>query len=276
MNKHLIQAFSLLCTAATVYGADLVSIKAESAKNFYNGDKLSVVDGVFTIPAQSKVKAPGGYFYLEKAPVNLDSPYRLSGEFKSVSGESGNRIRFGLILLTAKTSPLNARSINIVPDSETVLLADCSAADKKVKIKDGANWKQDGISLIAFNIDPTGKQRDLPNNHLSKGLITAVRPVSDGVELELNAPVGQYYPAGTPVRAHRASWTYFYAGATAAALGNDWKKIEVVIPPGAIPAATLKRWWFGTKYAMIVVESIDSKKGVMFRNLTLTELPATK
>lgn len=169
----------------------LVSIKAESAKNFYNGDKLSVVDGVFTIPAQSKVKAPGGYFYLEKAPVNLDSPYRLSGEFKSVSGESGNRIRFGLILLTAKTSPLNARSINIVPDSETVLLADCSAADKKVKIKNGTNWKQDGICLIAFDVDPTGKQRDLPNNHLSKGLITAVRPVSDGVELELNAPVGR-------------------------------------------------------------------------------------
>ena len=276
MNKHLIQAFSLLCAAATVWGADPVSVKADSAKNFYNGDKLIAADGIFTMQPQSKVKAPGGYFYLEKAPVNLDSPYRLSGEFKSVSGESGNLIRFGLILLTAKKSPLNARSINIVPNSETVLLADCRAADKKVKIKDGANWKQDGISLIAFDVDPTGKQRDLPNNHLSKGLITAVRPVSDGVELELNAPVGQNYPAGTPVRAHRASWTYFYVGASATALGDDWKKIEVVIPPGAIPAATLKRWWFGTKYAMIVVESIDSKKGVMFRNLTLTELPATK
>ena len=146
MNKHLIQAFSLLCTVATVYGADPVSVKAVSAKNFYNGDKLIAADGIFTMLAQSKVKAPGGYFYLEKAPVNLDSPYRLSGEFKSVNGESGNRIRFGLILLTAKKSPLNARSINIVPNSETVLLADCSATDRKVKIKNGANWKQDGVA----------------------------------------------------------------------------------------------------------------------------------
>ena len=77
-------------------------------------------------------------------------------------------------------------------------------------------------------------------------------------------------------KGYRYYLDHLLQGSGATALGDDWKKIEVVIPPGAVPAANLNRWWLGTEYAMIVVESIDSKKGVMFRNLILTELPVKK
>ncbi len=249
--------------------AEPVKLEANNKARFYNGDKLKCENGEFTIMPWKEEQVRGGYFYLDSIPVDTTKKYRLSGEFKLIPGSQANQIRFGIVPSSAQKRQIEARSIFINPGSETELASDCKADDTSITLKDMGNWKGENISLVAFNVK--SDQSDLPNNNITPTIKSIVK--KDGVfEVSLTGKCGKNYPAGTMVREHFAGYSYFYAGGVAVPLTADWKKTEAIIPAGEVAEASIKRWWVGTKYASVIIESKSTDAGIMFRNVKLEEI----
>ena len=90
-----------------------------------------------------------------------------------------------------------------VPESETVLTRPVNKKDRSIWIKNGGNWKA-GDFRIAFDIDPDGKQMDLPNRKLSvSGIEQITQRSKDEWEVKLSSPAGQSAQSGSPVRQQR-------------------------------------------------------------------------
>jgi hypothetical protein len=261
------RALFLLCVAVTATVlATGESLTIDNPENILvlGGIKLSCSAGEFT------AAGTGALYGKKYLPINTAKHYRLSGEFKAAPGSAaGDYIRFGLVPST-EWSQIQPVNINIVPGTATELAADCKETDTIIKLKDASKWKGNILTVVAFDVDPGDKMRDMPNFNISKTGAVKLEQ-KDGIWLlTLKQPCGRNYPAGTAVREHCAGWSLIYAGSPKLELKPEWQKIDVVIEPGEVAQANINRWWQGTQKTSFCIEAAG--KGVVFRNLELKEV----
>lgn len=259
MKKSLILACCLAAIAAI--GTEVLTVD----ENSFNGTgKITLNDGIFNMEGNCNL------YYRKKLPVDTSSEYRLSGEFRATEASGTNDfIRLGLLPLTDKRI-IGPSNINIVKDTDTELAADCVATDTVLKVRDASKWKASAIGAAAFNTDPSGKLRDLPNFDLSPVGIESIEKRDDIWLVKLKAPCGKNHPAGTPIREHQAGWSLIYAGSAKYQLTNEWVKLESIIPAGEVTTASIKNWWKGTRHTTFNINL--SGKSAQFRNLKLEKI----
>lgn len=217
-------------------------------------------------------------FFTKLVPVDTGKRYRLSGEFRLAPDSDELSVIFAIVPHTADGTRIYGPNICFVPDSETVLVADARKGDAELKVKDTTKWDRaaaSSIGKVAFGIDPSGKQGDLPNFNLSP-FISKV--TSDGV-VTLKKPMEKDYPAGTSVRLH-LDRKFFGIFRGFEKLGDRWKTLDVIVSPGSLRrplvAPSLYDWWPGTTKAAILLypfvpKGMPKGSGILFRNIKLEE-----
>ena len=131
-------------------------------------------------------------FFTKLVPVDTGKRYRLSGEFRLAPDSDELSVVFAIVPHTADSTRIYGPNICFVPDSETVLFSNVRKGDTVLKVKEAAKWDRaaaSAIGKIAFDIDPSGKQGDLPNFNLSPfiskvtsdGVVTLKKPMEKGL-----------------------------------------------------------------------------------------------
>ena len=268
MNKLFSSIFSprkkLLFAAA--FSAVLPFAGAESflfnsPEDWSPSEKISVnADGSMAIKGM-------GILFTHAEPFSVDPSVEstLSGEVKAMPGSSEkDRYYVAFLNFDKDMKRIEAREVNVVKGSETVLAADANPKDLSVKIKDGSQFKK-GMYIAANAKEDFS---DLPNRTVSRFPIQEVKKLSDGTfELTFKQPIAFTAKAGTPVRAHRGGW-YQYSGPCGEKLPKEWKKFTVTIK-GTAPGDHKKFWRPGTAFAKITVFGSGPSKVpfLAFRNL---------
>jgi hypothetical protein len=198
-----------------------------------------------------QVKGPGLLFYKKEFKVDPTQSYTLKAEFKSGNTKTPN-LFFGLICLDENKKHIATQYVNVLRGSETELTQACSAEDKVVKVKNAAAWKTDKYSYIAFDIDNSGKFKDLPNNKLSSMGLLKIKE-KDGIwNVTLKSSCGQTFPAGTKVRLHRSGGTYLYSIAINEPVLTEWTELEDDINGQTLAGFDSNKFKVGTKYVRII------------------------
>lgn len=201
------------------------------------------------------VVGPGTHcFSKELIPIDPAKAYKLSGWFRSI-GNAKSRIHLGYTPYDAKKEVIAPWNAACWPNSETVLAADCNADDTVVKIANGAAWGTYGGSVIAFDVDDSGKFADLPNRHISSLGIMKVVNKGQCWEVNLRSKCGRTYPAGTKVREHGSGNTHLFNAAGAEVVPTEWTQYSGTIRESAKSTMVNDQWAPGTAYVRIVIFS---------------------
>ncbi|HRU06266.1 MAG TPA: hypothetical protein P5137_10900 [Candidatus Brocadiia bacterium] len=206
-------------------------------------------------------------------PVAPGKVYTLSGWFRS-AGQEDSKIYFGYAPYDEKKRPIGPANVNPLAGTDTTLAQPCAKGDTVLKIKDGAKWSVLPHGCVAFDTDPSGEYKDLPNFNLSSFGIVKVEKKDDCWEVTLKTECGQDRPAGAPVRMHMSGGTYIYNAAGNATVPKDWKQFTGVIKGTAVAGAPSGQWWPGTRYVQILVLANFGQKDtavLMADDITLTE-----
>ena len=203
----------------------------------------------------------------ELIPVDNSKVYVLSGMFKSADAKKTN-IYFGLVPFDTNGDQIAPESVNAVDKTETELAVACSPGDTVIKIKDGSNWKiAKKNDLIAFDVDDSGKYRDLPNNNFAGSVINAEN--KDGAwELTLDKPCGKTYPAGTKVRQHKSGSSYMYIVYKGQFQSNEWANLSGTVKDARNYGAG--QFWPRTKAVKVVILAMGGGQ-IYFDDIKLEE-----
>ncbi|OGV50615.1 MAG: hypothetical protein A2017_06840 [Lentisphaerae bacterium GWF2_44_16] len=206
-------------------------------------------------------------------PVDKAKNYALSGWFKNSGDIHLKHVYFSLMPLDADKKQINAHEFNAypMPGNETFLTAPCIVGDTVLKIKDGSKWKEYQHGCIAFDVDASDENKDLPNSKLSSIGIKSVEKKDDYWSVTLKSKCGKNFPAGTKVREHAASSSYIYP-VTIKDLNQDdgWKKFEGKIGGMTKTIVTNDRFWPGTKFVRVGVHCGPGK--LVFSDIKLEEI----
>lgn len=217
--------------------------------------------------APDALEATGHALFISSAQMAVapGKSYKLSGEFRCAEGTSPRNIFFGLALYDAEGALIKPEYVFARKDTETQLVETAGKNSKSIKIRNASNWKSGKIYLAAFNIDPDGKQADLPNRKLSPS-IEKITIQEDGALLEFSAPLNESYPAGTPVRMHLMGAPYLYLAANNKPITTDWQQFSAIIRGD--------RLWSGTtKIAIVMILNYGSANAVtQWKDITLEEI----
>ena len=143
--------------------------------------------------------------------VDYTKLYKLEADLKVVSGGPATAY-FGFLPCDKNGTPIQASSVNQLPNSETAVAVAAKAGDKKLLLKSNAAWSSNGIWAVALNAKKD--LSDLPNTDLYN--VGAINNVNGMIEVALKAPLAKDVAAGTIVRAHLGGG-YMYTG--------GWKKL---------------------------------------------------
>ena len=259
--KRIASLIAIGC--ALVCAAEPVKLAPSQPKEFTDGAKLEVVDGVLA------VRQPGSFISKQHVAVDTAKPALLTLEYKLSPEAKPESIVFSLDVIDAKGVRFVGAHIFPIKETETELAADAKKGDKTLKIKDASQWQDLPLkrgTMVAFNVKED--LSDLPNRTVS-GLIDSVSPEG---EVTLRVPLRVGYPAGTRVRVHRDIGS-FGIGSTYRKAGEEWKKLTVKIAPDAADEAC--RWWkftdkVGVRFGF-VRGKIDEDAGVLIRNIEFTQ-----
>ncbi|MBE6357167.1 MAG: hypothetical protein E7058_08675 [Lentisphaerae bacterium] len=254
-----------LCAALQMSAAE--SSAPAAPADFIRGEQLlSAQNGVLTISKSSDL------YCKQRMPIDPAKRYRLSGEFRQTGNSGTCIVRFGVIPSTSQRQIIPA-SINVRPGTETELVADCSAKDTVIKVKNADKWSATPLDRVVFDIDPSPEMRDLPNFNIAKSAIKSIAAKGYHYEITLTAPCGMNFAAGTPVRIHRIGWIAMFCCGANNKLTGEWKKLSHTFETGTVAVDNIFRWWRGTEIAQIYLTfSIPAGQKVEFRNLRLEEI----
>ena len=256
-----------IAAALTVFNLCAAELAPAKPENFLFGNRITEKNGVLSVSKSSD------FYSKQRLNINTAKRYRLSGEFRQSAGNGTAIVRYGVIPHT-KQRQLVPASINIRPGTETELVADCKATDSVIKVKDASKWSSTPLDRVVFDIDPSGKLRDLPNFNISKTAVQSIVKKADHYEITLKGPCGMNFAAGSPVREHRIGWIAIFCCGANNKLTTEWKKLSHTFEPGTVAKDNIFRWWQGTELANIYMTiSVPAGQQVEFRNLKLEELP---
>ena len=243
--------------------AEPVKLTPSQPKEFTDGAKLEVVDGVLA------VRKPGSFMSKQHVAFDRTKPALLTLEYKLAPEAKPESFVVSLDVLDAKGIRIVGAHIFPIKTTETELAADVKKGDKTLKIKDASQWQNLPLkrgTMVAFNVRED--LSDLPNRTVS-GLIDSVSPEG---EVTLRVPLRVGYPAGTRVRVHRDIGS-FGIGSTYRKAGEEWQKLTVKIQPDAADEAC--RWWeFAEKAGVrfgFVRGKINEDAGILIRNIEFTQ-----
>lgn len=200
--------------------------------------------------------------------IDATKNYSLSGWFKN-SSSAPAKLLLGVIPYDKDRKQILSEEINIVPQTETALAAECSAEDTIIKVKDASKWKAGKGSSIAFNVSKD--YSDLPNRNLSMSGIAKIEKKDDYWEIHLEKLCGKDFTAGTGIREHIAGNTYIFPVIETIPPDSDWskfsKRINFIIDKGS--ACYTANWWGGTAFIKIIIICNESK--LLFDDIKLEE-----
>lgn len=263
----LMQLTAAATFAFTLSGAELTPAKPA---DFLFGNRLTEKDGVLSVSKSSD------FYSKNRLDINTAKRYRLSGEFRQTAGNGTGIVKFGVIPSTSQRQIIPA-SINVCPGTETELTADCKSTDTVIKVKDASKWSSTALDRVVFDVDPSGKMRDLPNFNISKSAVKSIVKKADHYEITLAAPCGNNFAAGTPVREQRIGWIAMFCCGANNKLTTQWKKLSHTFETGTVAKDNIFRWWQGTEKACVYMYlNVPAGQSIEFRNIKLEELPDTK
>lgn len=192
-------------------------------------------------------------------PVKEGAKYTVSGEFKLPEDLKNTvTLYFGFMPFTAEGKPISFGSIFVQSNVLGTLAEEIKQGDKKAVVKDTKGWKILPHSQLAFNAKTD--KADLPNFDLSPTILPKESTLKEDGTLELvfNTPAKKAYPAGTPVRLHRAGNTYVYAGSTNKK--GEWVKFSKTFPS----------FYKGCTQFKLGVNITGPKSNIEFKNISVT------
>lgn len=252
---------AVLAAAAFALQAEVVT-GISTLKDVNHPDRLEA-----TGEKQFKVKKTAWFTSSKKFPIAPGKSYRIKGEFRIAPGEQvKGRYSIGFYSVGKDGRIIDISNVCARPDTETELAAPVNPGDKVFKIKDGSKWVAKN-SYIAFDVDPSGKMRDLPCHTLSGSRIVRVGQKDGFWEVEVKNPVKTAYPAGAAVREHLGGWSYLCC--PTATPKAEWTALEWTVKPGASKKNTNRMWLFGAeKFITVMV----LPAGMEFRNVVVESI----
>ncbi len=202
---------------------------------------------------------------LKKIRVSPKKSYRVSCDILPLNGVVAE-IRIGIVPYL-KNIPANASGILPVKGTETELLRPCKPEDKVIYLKDCSKWQQ-LASCIAFDVDPDGLERDIPNFDLLKGQAVKWTRSGDGWEVTMNQAVQSALEKGVCVRQHIYSDPAILSPVKK--VSSAWQTIDFVIGPGiAAGAADTNKLFKGVTHAAFMLKCPAK---VLVKNVKIEEI----
>ena len=244
-NVKKLSIFMILASVCISASCAKVLFK-NSVDSWDNKNVKSIADGAFSVAGNNVILSS------DLIEVKDTSQYSLSGKFKGGSSKKG-KFFLGVAPYDKDKKQIRMIEVNPVYQSDTVLVEDCRANDKIIKIKNGLNWKQNSYVAIAFNTQKLLKE--LPNRDLSSRGIEKIEKKEGYWNVYLKNPCGKAYPAGTSVREHSAGSSYIYCSAFAKTATVGWKTASGTIGKIAVKANNhnRKNFWPGTCYVKVLL-----------------------
>lgn len=253
--KKLFSA-AVMLTALSLSAETLFTLSAP--QDFSTPKKLTAADNAL------ETTAPGWFMSLKPMEIDPAKTYRIEGEFRAAPGKAvKGKFCLGFYGMDKDGHVIQVSSVAVVEGSETELAAPVNAADTVLKIKDGSKWQNQGY--VAYDVDPSGKQRDLPCKTVINAITREVKKNGDVYEVVLAQPAGKNLAAGVAVRQHLAGWSFL--SSSRMDITADWQKISWTVKPGAEKKNTRRQWLFGSKKFICV---IVAPAGVQIRGITVS------
>ena len=210
-----------------------------------------------------KVKQTSWFLSAKKYPIDPAKTYKISGEFRAAQGAKvSGVIRIGFYPADEKGHLISVINVNCVPQSETELAETANVGDTILKVKDASKWQAKNYGYVAFDVDPSGKMRDIPCFTLSEAGIKRIEKSGNVWEVELHKPIKSAYAAGVAVREHLGGWGFQCSNPLVPA--EDWSSLSWTVKPGQARKNTREQWLFGAKQFIVV---LVLPEGVEFRNV---------
>ncbi len=202
---------------------------------------------------------------VKKIRVSPKKSYRVSCDILLLNGVVAE-VRIGIVPYL-KNIPANASGILPVKGTETELLRPCKPEDKVIYLKDCSKWQQ-LASCIAFDVDPDGLERDIPNFDLLKGQAVKWTRSGDGWEVTMNQAVQSALEKGVCVRQHIYSDPAILSPVKK--VSSAWQTIDFVIGPGiAAGAADTNKLFKGVTHAAFMLKCPAQ---VLVKNVKIEEV----
>ena len=247
---------AVMLTALTLSAENLFTLSAP--QDFNTPQKLTAAGDAL------ETAAPGWFMSMKQMEIDPAKTYRIEGEFRTAPGKTvKGKLSIGFYGLDKDGHVIQVTSVNAAAGSETELAAPVNAADTVLKIKDGSKWQNQGY--VAYDVDPSGKQRDLPCKTVLNAITKTVKKNGAVYEVTLAQPAGKNLAAGVAVRQHLPGWSFL--SSERVDITDGWRKISWTVKPGAEKKNTRHQWLFGSKKFICV---IVAPAGVQFRGVTVS------
>ena len=188
-----------------------------------------------------EMKGPGRFVSPGLFPVEKDSTFEISGQFRS-TGSIPSLIFIGLSCYNEEKQLIPTHSFRHIEKTETKLVRPCTSTDKVIVVEDASNWKSNTSCCIAFNIDDSGQYGDIPNFETSSFGIGKIVGSDHLWEIHLLREIGKKYSTNTKIREHISVGGYlhlrehiseeeylYYGGRIGAIVPNAWTKYTSTI-----------------------------------------------
>lgn len=201
--------------------------------------------------------------YKKRFKIDPDKFYSASVWVKSATETPS----FGYLCFTlfdADGKVIGEQNVRTVKGTFTELAAPCKAADKVIKIKNGAKWKKGNFFVVAFNAKKD--ESDLPNYSLSDAVVK-VEKKGGFFEVTLRKPVGKDLAAGTAVREHHVGngSPFYYGGGKVPTEWTQWKG-------KTIKGSQFRKGAVSAQVYLLCNWSKAAKQSMLFDNLTIEEI----
>lgn len=206
-------------------------------------------------------------FSKEKFTLDNTKKYTLSCDVKSL-GKKGN-ILLGFACFDKKGNEIPSAAVHYYPGTETTLIKTAYMGDTEIYIADGTKWETSKWACVAFDIDSSGKQKDIPNKKLNSLGITNVSKVDNGWKISLAKPLKKDWQSGTYVREHKnfTNRNFVYIQPQ---MPQKWKNIKGSCQGVARGNPRSGQWWPGTvEFRIFFMANILDGKEIYVDNFKL-------
>ena len=250
---------TVICAAVMAALPAFAEIVEYNNANMFNGNVKATPEG-FQITKRC-------WMLGSRNQVNFDktATYKYSVDIRVAPEYAAKQnVRIGLHPMY-QNRVLGAASVFFVEGSDTVLAAPIKVGDTEVKVKDAFKWKNTNGTYIAFDCDPTGKLRDLPNTNLI-GHIKRVDRANNKIILATPAKIA--VDADVAVRQHQTTWSFL--GNTKIEVTKDWQTFTFTTKPGVAEKirgnnARYQMWAMGDALCPVIATMTP----VEFRNMKI-------
>ena len=256
-------AASCVCSLAA---AEILNINAPA--DFMTPKQVAVSeDGII-------VKGPSFNLFSAKM-LKLDpaKKYKISGDFRLKEGEKVDYVYLGFVPFDAQGKKISSGSVNVTPNSDTILVKAAVAGDTVVYVKDASTWdNKTPHGYFVFNANPD--YSDLPNFNLLQIPQGGIEQDGDVWKITLKKPLKKDIAEGVGVRQQKAGSAYIYASYKRD-LPHEWTTLSGIISGSVAKSGNpSKKLWPATASVRLMVMMLngDNNCVVEMKNIKIEEI----